>query len=106
MAEFKYNADGSSPITVAKGQDLVKEWTEKGIVHRAFCSTCGTHLYCKIPPLSVVTTGPGLWEGLTFQPSMHAHYEHCKVLQNDGLPKFKDMPAAFGGSGEMVPEVK
>ena len=103
MAEYKYDADGTPPVKVTAGKELVKEWTEKGVVHRAFCSTCGTHLYCLIPPLSVVTTGPGLWEGgLDFKPSLHTHYQHCMHITNDGLPKFKDMPAAFGGTGEMI----
>ena len=105
MAEYKMNADGSNPITITSGKELVKEWTEKGVVIRAFCSTCGTHLYCNIPSVSVVATGPGLWEcGLNFKPSMHAHYEHHKVQMNDGLPKFKNLPTAFGGSGEMIAE--
>ena len=90
MGEYKYDADGTSPVKVTAGKELVKEWTEKGIVHRAFCTTCGTHLYCLIPPLQVVATGPGLWDNkLDFKPSMHAHYEHCHVTMNDGLPKVR-----------------
>ena len=36
MAEYKSNAHGSSPIQVTAGKELVKEWTEKGVVIRAF----------------------------------------------------------------------
>ena len=104
MAEYMRNADGSSPITVTAGQEHGKAWTERGVVLRSFCGTCGTHLLCDIPPLNVVATGPGLWQGVAFTPSLHAHYQHCAVPHKDGLPKYKDMPEAFGGTGEMIAE--
>jgi len=35
---------------------------------------------------------------------MHVHYGEKVLAQRDGLPKFKDFPKEFGGSGDMLPE--
>jgi hypothetical protein len=35
---------------------------------------------------------------------VHVNYAETVLPMKDGLPKLRDFPAAFGGSGEMVPE--
>ena len=42
--------------------------------------------------------------GLQYQPTVHVHYGEKVLAVPDGLPKFKDFPKEFGGSGEMLPE--
>jgi hypothetical protein len=39
-----------------------------------------------------------------FEPGLHVHYAETTLPMKDGLPKFKDFPAEFGGSGETVAE--
>jgi hypothetical protein len=41
---------------------------------------------------------------LEFKPTMHVHYGEKVLAMRDGLPKFKDFPKPFGGSGETLPE--
>jgi hypothetical protein len=41
---------------------------------------------------------------LTFSPGVHVNYAETVLPMRDGLPKFKDFPEGFGGSGEMVAE--
>jgi len=41
---------------------------------------------------------------LTFVPTLHVHYQEAVLAMRDGLPKQKDLPRAFGGSGELLPE--
>jgi hypothetical protein len=41
---------------------------------------------------------------VSFQPGLHINYAETVLPMKDGLPKFKDFPADFGGSGETVPE--
>jgi hypothetical protein len=41
---------------------------------------------------------------LAFTPGVHVNYAETVLRMKDGLPKLKDFPAAFGGSGEMMPE--
>jgi hypothetical protein len=42
--------------------------------------------------------------GLAFKPRVHINYAETVLPMRDGLPKLKDFPKEFGGSGEMVPE--
>ena len=41
---------------------------------------------------------------LPFAPTVHVNYAETVLPMRDGLPKFKDFPAEFGGSGEMIAE--
>jgi hypothetical protein len=41
---------------------------------------------------------------LAFRPTMHVHYGEKVLAMRDGLPKFKDFPKEFGGSGDVLPE--
>jgi hypothetical protein len=41
---------------------------------------------------------------LPFAPEVHVNYAETVLHMHDGLPKLKDFPAEFGGSGEVVPE--
>jgi hypothetical protein len=41
---------------------------------------------------------------LRFNPVLHINYADTVLPMRDGLPKLKDFPKEFGGSGEVVPE--
>ena len=41
---------------------------------------------------------------LAFQPGVHVNYAETVLPMKDGLPKLRDFPKEFGGSGEAVPE--
>ena len=47
-----------------------------------------------------------IFDDFKFRPTIHVYYESKTVSVNDGLPKFKDLPAEFNGSGETIPEWK
>jgi len=40
----------------------------------------------------------------TFIPGVHVNYAETVLPMRDGLPKLRDFPAEFGGSGEAVME--
>jgi hypothetical protein len=42
--------------------------------------------------------------GLPFEPKLHVNYGDRVLPIRDGLPKFKDLPAEFGGSGATMTE--
>ena len=46
----------------------------------------------------------GSVSGLKYAPTVHVHYGEKVMSVRDGLPKFKDFPKEFGGSGDMLPE--
>jgi hypothetical protein len=41
---------------------------------------------------------------LAFVPGAHVNYAETVLPMRDGLPKLKDFPAEFGGSGETIAE--
>jgi hypothetical protein len=56
------------------------------------------------PALGLVDVFAATLPGLAFTPGVHVHYAETVLPMKDGLPKFRDFPEAFGGSGEMVAE--
>ena len=56
------------------------------------------------PDLGVVDVFSAALPGLDFQPGLHINYAETVLPMKDGLPKFADFPAAFGGSDQQVPE--
>lgn len=92
-----------SSVSVA-GEVVVSDQTDE--TRRTSCAKCGG---------GVFTTKPGLgWQvvypltltgsGFTYQPAAHIFYQQRVLDFNDGLPKFSDVPAEAGGSGEMMEE--
>ena len=71
---------------------------------RQFCRLCGGHLMTEHPPLSMVDVFAATIPTLAFAPGVHVNYAETVLPMRDGLPKLKDFPAEFGGSGETVPE--
>ncbi|MBV8183427.1 MAG: GFA family protein, partial [Hyphomicrobiales bacterium] len=41
---------------------------------------------------------------LDFAPGVHVNYAESVLPIRDGLPKLKDFPKEFGGSGEVMAE--
>ncbi len=56
------------------------------------------------PPLGLVDVFAATLPTLKFSPSVHVNYSETVLPMRDGLPKLKDFPKEFGGSGEVVPE--
>ena len=56
------------------------------------------------PRLGCTDVHAGTLPGVAFRPSVHLNYSETVLPMKDGLPKLKDFPEAFGGTGETVPE--
>jgi hypothetical protein len=56
------------------------------------------------PPLGLVDVFAATLPSLTFVPGVHVNYAETVLPMRDGLPKLKDFPAEFGGSGEAIAE--
>ena len=91
-------------MTIAKGEDQIESYTSSEDNQRTWCKQCGGHLYHIAGPLGMVDVYPSLIEDLEFKPGLHVNYENTIMPMKDGLPKFKDFPSDFGGSGETLPE--
>lgn len=71
---------------------------------RKTCKTCGGHVLVNVPEGGVVDVFAPLLTTLAFEPQFHMNYKEHMVPLKDGLPKFKDLPADLGGSGDTMDE--
>ena len=71
---------------------------------RQWCKNCGGHLYTEHPTMGLIDVPSAVIENFTFKPTFHVHYQETVQPMKDGLPKFKDLPAEAGGSGEELAE--
>jgi hypothetical protein len=74
------------------------------VSYRKWCKTCGGNLFVEHPPLQLTDVSAGMLPQLKFQPGVHVNYQETVLPMRDGLPKLKDFPKEFGGSGELLPE--
>jgi hypothetical protein len=56
------------------------------------------------PPLGLVDVFAATQPTLNFAPGLHVNYAETVLPMRDGLPKLKDFPKEFGGSGEQIAE--
>lgn len=89
---------------LARGTDLLGTYKRTEASHRKFCSRCGTPVLIEHPAMGMVDVPAGRVEGLAYQPTLHVHYGEKVLAVKDGLPKFKDFPKDFGGSGDVLPD--
>ena len=56
------------------------------------------------PGLKLIDVYAAVVPSVEFKPGIHVNYAESVLRMKDGLPKMKDFPTDFGGSGEVVPE--
>ena len=91
-------------VRVTAGESLLATYAGSPMSERQYCSQCGGHLMTRHPPLGLVDVFAATLPSLPFAPGVHVNYAETVLRMKDGLPKLRDFPAEFGGSGEMVAE--
>jgi hypothetical protein len=91
-------------VMITSGIKNVTTFKRTPLSERRYCSRCGGHLMTNHPPLGLVDVFTATIPSLNFVPRVHVNYEQTVLPMRDGLPKLKDFPAEFGGSGEAIPE--
>jgi hypothetical protein len=91
-------------VKITKGAENVETFAKTELSHRKFCRRCGGHLMAEHPPLSMIDVFAATIPDLPFVAQVHVNYAETVLPMRDGLPKLKDFPKEFGGSGEIVPE--
>ena len=91
-------------VKVTKGAADIGTFTKTPVSERKYCMKCGGHLMTNHPPLGLVDVFSATIPSLDFKPGVHVNYSETVLHMKDGLPKLKDFPAEFGGSGEMMAE--
>lgn len=91
-------------VRVTRGADNIGTFNKTPGSARKWCKTCGGHVMADHPGLGLTDVYAALLPGLSFQPGVHVNYQEAVLRIHDGVPKLKDFPAEFGGSGVTVPE--
>jgi hypothetical protein len=91
-------------VRITDGAEHVATFAKTAASERKFCRKCGGHLMTNHPPLGLVDVFTATIPTLAFAPAVHVNYAETALPMRDGLPKLKDFPAEFGGSGEMASE--
>lgn len=91
-------------VRVTAGAEHVATFQKTPFSQRQYCVKCGGHLMTNHPTLDLVDVYASMVPTLAFTPGVHINYAETVLPMRDGLPKFKDVPAEFGGSGEMITE--
>jgi hypothetical protein len=91
-------------VKVTSGAEHVTTFTKSPASERQYCAQCGGHLMTNHPSLGVVDVFAATLPTLKFVPGVHINYAETVLPMRDGLPKLRDFPADFGGSGEAIPE--
>jgi hypothetical protein len=91
-------------VRITSGKQHVATYTKTPVSDRQYCTKCGGHLMTSHPPLGLVDVFAATIPTLAFAPAVHVNYAETVLPMRDGLPKLKDFPSEFGGSGEMLTE--
>lgn len=91
-------------VRVVEGAENVATFKKSALSERKYCTKCGGHLMNNHPPLGLLDVYAATIPTLKFAPGVHVNYAETVLPMRDGLPKLKDFPSAFGGSGEQIPE--
>ena len=91
-------------VKVLEGADQLGTYKKTENSHRKFCRRCGAAMLVEHPSFGLVDVMSVVLPSFPFQPALHVHYGEKVLSMRDGLPKYKDLPKNFGGSGEMLAE--
>jgi hypothetical protein len=91
-------------VQVTAGAEHIATFAKTSFSHRQYCAKCGGHLMNRHPTIGLVDVPAALLPTLPFKPTVHLNYAETVLPMRDGLTKFKDFPAAIGGSGELIAE--
>ena len=91
-------------VRVTAGADSLATYRKTAMSERQYCAKCGGHVMTNHPTLGLVDVFAATLPDLAFQPGVHVNYAETVLPMRDGLPKLRDFPKEFGGSGEAVAE--
>jgi hypothetical protein len=89
-------------VKVTKGGEFVGRFKKTANSDRQFCTKCGGHLMTDHPKLGLTDVYAAVLPSVAFKPGVHVNYQETHLRMKDGLPKLKDFPAEFGGSGMVL----
>ncbi len=94
----------SASVRITKGEAEIATFHKTENSYRKYCKICGGHLMTDHPRMRLIDVYANLLQGFVHEPTLHANYGSKMVSVKDGLPKYRDLPAELGGSGEVLPD--
>ena len=91
-------------VKVTGGAEQIGTYNKTANSSRKWCKACGGHLFTEHPGFGLIDVYAAVIPDLQFAPGVHVNYQETRLRMKDGLPKMKDFPSDFGGSGQTVPE--
>ena len=91
-------------LKVTQGESHIGTFNKTPRSFRKWCKKCGGHLFTDHPHWNLVDVYAAVIPTLDFEPGVHVNYEDTVLHIHDGKPKFRDVPAEMGGSGDNLPE--
>ena len=91
-------------LSVISGAACIAAFKKSASSERQYCAKCGGHLMTNHPTLGLIDVFAATLPTLNFVPGVHINYAETVLPMHVGVPKLKDFPAAFGGSGEQMPD--
>jgi hypothetical protein len=91
-------------VRIKSGSEHLTMFQKTKFSQRQYCAKCGGHLMVNHPTIGLVDVFAATIPTLTFAPGVQINYAETVLPMRDGLPKLRDFPAEFGGSGEAIAE--
>jgi len=91
-------------VRIAQGAEKIGTFNKTPRSYRKWCKSCGGHLFTEHPGWGLTDVYAATMPEFRFKAGVHVNYQETVLPMNDGLPKFKDVPAEMGGSGTVIPE--
>ena len=91
-------------IRITAGAEHGGMFQKAPVSQRQYYKKCGGHLMANHLPRSLVDVFATTLPTLKFSAGVYVNGAEAVLPVQDGLPKLKDCPKEFGGSGEAVPE--
>ena len=91
-------------VRLVAGADRLGSTNKTAQVYRKFCTACGGHVMAELATSGLTNLYPSMLPALHFAPQLHLYYGEKVVSMADGLPKYRDLPAQYGGSGTTLPD--
>lgn len=91
-------------VKVTRGADKLGTYNKTPYSFRKWCTVCGGHIMTDHPTFGLIDVYAATIPSQPFKPALHVNYQETVLPMKDGLPKLRDFPKEFGGSGETLPE--
>lgn len=99
--------DGQGRVT--GGSEHLASFAKTEKSHRYFCRLCGGQVMARHPQHGIFDVSAATIRDRPFAPMPHVYYAETVLripvgLPKYRLPKYRELPAQFGGSGKTIAE--